>query len=485
MEIDEFRREAHGLVDWMADYLAEVERYPVRAEVKPGEIAAMLPAAPPAAAESFADIVADFERVVLPGMTHWQHPSFFAYFPANSSPPSVLAEMLTATLAAQGMLWQTSPAATEMETRVLDWLRQMIGLPEGFTGVIQDTASSATLCAILTARERATDWQGNEEGLAACPPLTFYASEEAHSSVEKAIKIAGLGRRRLRLIPTDRKFAMRPDLLEAAISEDRAQGLLPAGVIATLGTTGVGAVDPVGPIAEICRAENLYLHIDAAWAGSALLLDEQRWMIEGIESADSFVFNPHKWLLTNFDCTAHYVREPDQLVRTFSILPHYLMSREADAVIDYRDWGVPLGRRFRALKLWFVIRAYGAQRLQAMLRAHITWTAELAAQIAAEPDFELTTPASLALLTFRYRPPGLDEPALDALNERLLHTLNDSGRLYLTQTRVRGRYVIRFAIGQRTTARRHVQAAWQMIQETARGLAGAEGRAGTPRGGRP
>jgi aromatic-L-amino-acid decarboxylase len=469
MQPDEFRREAHRLVDWMADYLALVERYPVRAQVKPGEIAAQLPAGPPAGPESIAAIFADFERIVLPGMTHWQHPGFFAYFPANSSPPSVLAEMLTATLAAQCMLWQTSPAATEMETRVLDWLRQMIGLPEGFAGVIQDSASSATLCAILTARERATDWRANEEGLGACPPLTFYASEEAHSSVEKAVTIAGLGRRQLRLIPTGDDFAMRPELLEAAIREDRARGLVPAGVVASLGTTGVGAVDPLRPIAEICRAERLYLHVDAAWAGSALLLEEQRWMIEGIGQADSFVFNPHKWLLTNFDCSAHFVREPGQLVRTLSVLPHYLTSREAD-VIDYRDWGVPLGRRFRALKLWFVIRAYGVEHLKAMLREHLAWTADLASQIEAEPDFELTTPASLALLTFRYRPAGHDDAALDRLNERLLHALNDDGRLYLTQTRVRGRYVIRFAIGQRTTTRRHVQAAWQLIQETARAL---------------
>jgi aromatic-L-amino-acid decarboxylase len=358
-----------------------------------------------------------------------------------------------------------------METRVLDWLRQMIGLPEGFAGVIQDTASSATLCAILCARERATDWRANEDGLGACPKLTIYASEEAHSSVEKAITIAGLGRRQLRPIATDQKLAMRPELLGAAIRKDRAQGLVPAGVVASLGATGVGAIDPLRPIAEICRAENLYLHVDAAWAGSALLLEEQRWMIDGIGTADSFVLNPHKWLLTNFDCTAHFVRSPDDLIRTFSVLPHYLASRETD-VIDYRDWGVPLGRRFRALKLWFVIRAYGVERLKAMLREHIAWTAALAAQIEAAPDFELTTPANLALLTFRYRPPGLDETSLDALNERLLHALNDSGRLYLTQTRVRGRYVIRFAIGQRTTTSTHIQAAWRLIQDTARGLSG-------------
>ena len=471
MDLDELRRHGHALVDWMTDYLANVGRQPVRAQVRPGEIAAQLPAAPPVRGESVERIFADFERILLPGMTHWQHPSFFAYFPANSSPPSVLAEMLTATLGAQCMLWQTSPAATELETRTLDWLRQMIGLPEGFAGVIQDTASSATLCALLVARELATDWQAGDDGLGACPPLTVYASEEAQSSVEKAIRIAGLGRRGLRLIPTDGAFAMRPDALAAAIREDRARGRVPAGVVATIGTTGVGACDPLRPIGEICREHGLYLHVDAAWAGSALLLEEQRWLVDGAEHIDSFVFNPHKWLLTNFDCSAHFVRDASALVRTLSVLPAYLLSRETGEVIDYRDWGVPLGRRFRALKLWFVLRSYGVERLQAMLRNHIAWTAELGERIAAEADFELVTAPRLALLTFRYRPRALaDEAGLDELNERLLHALNDDGRVYLTPTRVRGRYVIRFAIGQLYTTREHVQHAWAVITETARGL---------------
>jgi len=471
MELDAFRRHGHALVDWMADYLADVERHPVRARVRPGEIAAKLPTVPPAAGEPLEEIFADFERILLPGMTHWQHPSFFAYFPANASPPSVLAEMLTATLGAQCMLWQTSPAATELETVTLDWLRQMIGLPEGFAGVIQDSASSASLCAILVARERATAWQANEAGLSTCPPLVFYASEEAHSSIEKAITIAGLGRSGLRPIPTDADFAMRPEALDAAVREDRAAGRVPAAVVATLGTTGVGASDPLRPIGAICREHGLFLHVDAAWAGSALLLDEQRWMIDGAEHVDSLVFNPHKWLLTNFDCSAHFVRDPGALVRTLSVLPSYLRSRETGAVIDYRDWSVPLGRRFRALKLWFVIRSYGVERLQAMLRDHIAWTAELAGRIRAEPDFELTTPPRLALLTFRYRPREIDDDAaLDLLNERLLHALNDDGRLYLTQTRVRGRYVIRFAIGQLYTTRAHVARAWGVITATARAL---------------
>jgi aromatic-L-amino-acid decarboxylase len=473
MNLDEFRRHGHALVDWMADYLENVGHRPVRSQARPGEIAGQLPAEPPSRGEPLERIFADFERIVLPGMTHWQHPSFFAYFPANSSPPSVLAEMLTAALGAQCMLWQTSPAATELETRTLDWLRQMIGLPAGFAGVIQDTASSATLCALLVARERATGWRADADGLHACPPLAFYASEEAHSSVEKAIRIAGLGRRSLRPIPTDDDFAMRPDALAAAIREDRASGRVPAGVVATLGTTGVGASDPLRPIGQICRAHGLYLHVDAAWAGSSLLLEEQRSLIDGAEHADSFVFNPHKWLLTNFDCSAHFVRDPGALVRTLSVLPAYLHSRETGEVIDYRDWGVPLGRRFRALKLWFVLRSYGVERLQAMLRDHIAWTAELGDRIAAEPDFELVTPPRLALLTFRYRPRAVDdEAALDRLNERLLHALNDGGRVYLTQTRVRGRYVIRFAIGQLYTTRAHVQRAWQVITDKARELRG-------------
>ena len=471
MEIEEFRRHAHTLVDWMADYLAGVEHHPVRAKARPGEIAAQLPERPPAEGEPMARIFEDFERIVLPGMTHWQHPSFFAYFPANSSPPSVLAEMLTATLAAQCMLWQTSPAATEMETRVLDWLRHMIGLPEGFAGVIQDTASSATLCAILSARERATGWRANETGLQDCQPLVFYASEQAHSSVEKAVRIAGLGRRSLRLVATDDDFAMRPDLLEAAVLDDRADGLSPAGVVATLGTTGVGAIDPLEPIGEICAEHGLYLHVDAAWAGCALLLEEQRSMIQGIERVDSLVLNPHKWLLTNFDCSAHFVRDPAALIRTLSVLPAYLHSRETGAVTDYRDWGVPLGRRFRALKLWFVIRSYGVERLQAMLRAHIAWTAELAELIRAEPDFELTSPPNLALLSFRYLPPDVDDQeSLDVLNERLLNALNDDGRIYVTQNRLRGRYVIRFAIGQLYTTREHVLRAFGVIKETARAM---------------
>ena len=472
MDIDQFRKQAHEMVDWMADYLASVERYPVRAQVRPGEIAARLPASPPDAAEPMERIFADFQADILPGVTHWQHPSFFAYFPANASPPSVLAEMLTATLGVNCMLWQTSPAGTELETRMMDWLRQMIGLPEGFHGVIQDTASGATLCALLTARERATGWRANADGLGALGGdgvrLAAYVSEEAHSSIEKDAMIAGYGQDGLRKIPAGDDFAMRLDALEQAIDADRAAGITPACVVATLGTTGVGGMDPLAPIAALCRRHDIFLHVDAAWAGSALILPEHRSMIAGVEHADSFVFNPHKWLFTNFDCSAHFVRDPEALTRTLSVTPLYLQSRETGQVIDYRDWGVPLGRRFRALKLWFVIRSYGVEKLKQMIADHIAWTAELSEQIAAAPDFEVMAPPVLGLVNFRHHPAGVDDEAeLDALNQRLLERLNDSGRLYLTQNRVKGRYAIRFSIGQTTVTRDHIQRAWGIVQETA------------------
>ncbi len=472
MDIEEFRKHGHTMVDWMADYLKNVEDLPVRAPVAPGETAAKLPSSPPVEGEPMETIFEDFKRDIVPGMTHWQSPNFFAYFTANSSPPSVLAEMLTATMGAQCMLWQTSPAATEMETVMMDWLRQMTGLPEGFHGVIQDSASSAILCAILTAREKATDWQVNADGLDTVGKLAVYTSQETHSSTEKGVKIAGLGVNALRKISTDDAFAMDVEALTRAIEKDLADGIKPACVVVSVGATGVGAVDPLRAIGEVCQRHGIFLHVDAAWAGSALILPEERWMIDGIEYADSLVFNPHKWLFTNFDCSAHFVRDPDSLVRTLAILPEYLKSREADRIINYMDWSVPLGRRFRALKLWFVIRSYGVGKLQAMVRNHIAWTRELEGWIAEAPDFELTSARRLSLLSFRYVPPGIsDETELDALNEKLLHALNDDGRVYLTQTKVRGKYVIRFTIGQTYTTQTHVRNAWNLICETARNTA--------------
>lgn len=469
METEDFRRHAHALVDWMADYMDRVGDLPVRAQTKPGEIAARLPADPPETPETVADIMADLERDVLPGITHWQHPRFFAYFPANASPPSILAEMLTATIGAQCMLWQTSPAATEMETRITDWLRQMIGLPEGFHGVIQDSASSAILCAILTARERATGWRANEAGLAGGPPVVVYTSDQAHSATEKGAKVAGLGKENVRLIQSDPEtYAMDPAALAAAIEADKAAGRAPACVVASLGATGVGAMDDLDAIGQIAEAHGLFAHVDAAWAGSALILEEHRHLLRGVGRFDSFVFNPHKWLMTNFDCSAHYVRDPEDLIRTLSILPPFLRSREGDQVIDYRDWSVPLGRRFRALKLWFVIRCYGVEGLQRIIRDHVAWAADLERTIRANADFEMMAPRQLSLLNFRYAPAGAQD--LDGLNERLLEAVNDDGFTYLTQNRVAGRYAIRFQIGQTRTTERDVQSAWARVEEIARSL---------------
>ena len=475
MTPEEFRAHAHKLVDWMADYMADVEKYPVRAQTAPGEIAAKLPATAPEKPEPMAEIFADFERDVMPGITHWQHPSFFAYFPANSSPPSVLAEMLMSTLAAQCMLWQTSPAGTEVETRMMEWLRDMLGLPGDLQGVIQDSATSATLVALLTAREQATGWQANARGLGALgadgTKLTVYCSEEAHSSIEKTMKVAGYGTEALRKVPADDDFAMRPEELERAIAEDIDAGFTPACVTACLGGTGTGAIDPLREIGEICCKHEVWLHVDAAWAGSALILPEQRGMLDGIEFADSFVFNPHKWLFTNFDCTAYFVRDTEALERTLALVPEYLKSRETGAVIDYQNWSVPLGRRFRALKLWFVIRAYGVDGLREMIRGHLALAEALFEEVAAEPEFEILSPLRLSLFSFRYHPRGIDdELALDALNKRLIEALNDTGQVYLTQNLVKGRFAIRFQIGQTNTEKRHVDAAWALIKATARDL---------------
>ncbi len=369
MKSDDFRRVGYQFVDWIADYFENVEKYPIVARVEPGDIKKMIPAVPPARGEAMEGIFRDFERTIMPGITHWQHPGWFAYFPANNSPASVLGELLTAGLGAQGMVWQTSPAAAELEEVVLDWLRQMIGLPSGFSGVIQDTASTATLCALLSAREKATGFEGNESGLG--QPLVVYASEEAHSSVDKGVRIAGFGRKNLRRIPTDDRFALIPEKLDEAIVRDREAGLVPACVVATVGTTSSGAVDPLKEIGGICRAHGLWLHVDAAWAGTAALLPEKRWILAGAELADSLVFNPHKWMLTNFDCSAYFVRDPGTLIRTFEIHPEYLRTGVDAKVKNYRDWGIQLGRRFRALKLWFVVRSYGVEGLQAMVREHI------------------------------------------------------------------------------------------------------------------
>ena len=464
MKNEDFRRFGHRFVDWIADYFENIEKLPVVPPVEPGDIKKRIPAVPPARGEAMETIFGDFEADILPGITHWQHPGWFAYFPANNSPASVLAEFLTAGLGAQCMTWQTSPAAAELEETVLDWLRQMIGLPDGFSGVIQDTASTATLCALLSSRERATRYESNEAGFRA--PLIVYASEEAHSSVDKGVKIAGFGKRNLRHIPTDDGFALRPDRLEEAIVRDRESGLVPACVVATVGTTSSGGVDPLRAIGEICRKHGLWLHVDAAWAGTAALLPEKRSILDGVEFADSFVFNPHKWMVTNFDCSAYFVRDPGTLIRTFEIHPEYLKTGVDARVKNYRDWGIQLGRRFRALKLWFVIRSYGIEGLQGLVREHIRLAALVRGWVEEDGRFELLAPVDLALVCFRLND-GREESELNELNHRLLELVNASGPVFLSHTTLRGKYTLRLVVGQRTTEERHVRQAWDILSAAA------------------
>jgi aromatic-L-amino-acid/L-tryptophan decarboxylase len=470
---DEFRRHAHQLVDWMADYFEHVAQLPVTPELEPGDILRRLPSSPPEEAEPFERLFADFKSIVLPGMTLWNHPGWFAYFPANNSPPSVLAEMLTATLGAQCMSWATSPAATELEQLVMEWLRRMIGLPEQFVGVIQDTASTATLVAVLSARERATAHRAGSTGLGGTGArLTVYASTEAHSSVDKAVKLAGYGLEQLRRIPVDAAYAMQPDALARTIAADLATGHAPACVIATVGTTSSTAIDPVAEIATICARHGIWLHVDAAYAGTAALLPELRHHFAGLEQADSFVFNPHKWMLVNFDCSAYFVRDPETLLRTFEIAPEYLRTRQDAQVVNFRDWGIQLGRRFRALKLWFVIRSYGVEGLRRLVRNHIQLARELAGWIEATPNFELLAPVPFGLVCFRFRPPGaVTSSAIDDANRELLARVNSTRRVHLTHTLLDGRYAIRMAIGQRQTNLEHVAEAWSLIRKAAAELA--------------
>ncbi len=449
----------------MAGYMENVENYPVKSKVKPGEILNSLPDSPPSSPEPFESFMKDFEEIIMPGITHWQNPNFYAYFPANSSPPSVLAEMLTATLGAQCMIWETSPAAAELEEKMMIWLRDLIGLPRNFEGVIQDSASTATLAAILTAREKASGFSVNENGASGNPVLRVYCSDHTHSSVEKAVRIAGIGRTNLVKLPVDENFSIDPVKLDEAIVSDKGKGYLPCCVIASLGTTGTMAVDPVKAIGKICTRHGIWLHVDAAMAGTALILPEYQWMLEGKEYIDSFVFNPHKWMFTNFDCTAFFTRDPETLIRTFEILPEYLKTRTRGQVNDYRDWGVPLGRRFRALKLWSVIRSYGVEGLREKIRYHISLASDLAETIAREPDFEILAPVIFNLVCFRYRPAGKTEEELNIINEKLIHKLNDSGKIYLSHTMVGGKYTLRMVIAQTNVSSTHVEGAWRLIRE--------------------
>ncbi len=462
MDTEAFRRHGHEVVDWIADYWRDLESRPVAPAVAHGAVRRALPPAPPEAPEPFERILADFESLIVPAMAHWGHPGWFAYFPSNASPPSVLGEMLSAGLGAQCMSWVTSPAATELEQVVMEWLRQLLGLPEGFTGVIQDTASSATLVAFVTARERLG---------ADAARMTAYWSGEAHASVAKAARLAGIPAERQRVIPTDAAFAMRPDALAERIAADRAAGLMPGIVCATVGTTSSTACDPVRAIGEVAGAAGAWCHVDAAYGGTAAILPEMRPLLDGIELADSYVTNPHKWLMTSFDCSAYFVRDVDRLLRTFATNPEYLRTSHDPEVVNFRDWGIPLGRRFRALKLWFVLRSHGAEGLRAMMRAHLAWAREFASWVEAEREWELMAPVPLGLVCCRHVPAARqdDAAAIDRHNAELLARVNADGRQFLTHTTLDGRYAIRIAIGAFRTERRHVEALWAALREAANG----------------
>lgn len=475
MDSNEFRRYGHEIVEWIARYFENVEQYPVKSGVRPGEIKNALPELPPSGSESFDLFMKDFDEVIMPGITHWQSPNFFAYFPANSSPPSVLAEMLTAALGAQCMLWETSPAGTELEERMMEWLRSMTGIPPEFEGVIQDSASSSTLAALITAREKVTGYRSNREGLSDTGRMRIYVSGQTHSSVEKGAGIAGFGRDNLVRVEVRSDFSMDPEALERAIERDIASGYIPCCAIATLGTTGVTAIDPLRAMGEICRKHGIWLHVDAAIGGTALLLPEMRWMADGIEYADSLVFNPHKWMFTNFDCSVYFVRDAASLIRSFEILPEYLKTRTRGEVNDYRDWGIPLGRRFRALKLWAVIRSYGVEGLQSLIREHLRLAKMLAGLIEADRDFRLMAPVTLNTVCFRYCPAGMGDEDANTLNEKINHALNDTGKIYLTHTKVDGRYVLRMVTAQTGVAERHVRQAWDLIRKTASALSSQDG----------
>jgi aromatic-L-amino-acid decarboxylase len=452
VKIEDFQKHAHEIVDWLADYYKNIEKYPVKPQLRAGEILSQLPASPPQAGENFPQIFADFERIIVPGLTHWQHPGFYAYFPSNTSYPSLLAEMLVAGLAQQCMSWETSPAATELEEQMMKWLAELLGLPAAWSGVIQDTASTSTLVSLLTARERASDFAVNEKGFYSQAPLRIYASTEAHSSVEKALKVLGFGRENFIKIGVQGDLSMNVAALRERVAADRAAGLQPMAVVAALGTTSTTAFDDLKSIASFCKQERIWLHVDAAYAGSVFVLPELRHHLAGVEDVDSFVVNPHKWFFTHFDCSAYFVKDAALLVRSLEILPEYLKAQQKDTVKNYRDWGLALGRRFRALKLWFVMRSMGVEGLQAAIRQHLAFAKFFESELRADSEaWEIVTPTSVNLVCFRSR---LGD---DGFNQELLLALNATGRFYLSHTRVGGRYVLRFVAGQRLMEERHVR----------------------------
>jgi aromatic-L-amino-acid decarboxylase len=469
MDSSEFRRRGHQLIDWIADYRESVASRPVMAQTAPGDVRAKLPAAPPAASEPFDAILADLDAVILPGLSHWQHPAFFGYFPCNGTAASVLGDFVSTGLGVLGLAWQSSPALTELEEVVCDWLRQMIGLAPVWQGVIQDTASTSTLVALISARERTTSFSLTRGGMQGEPaPLVVYTTRHSHSSVEKAALLAGFGRDNVHIVAHDANYAMRADALADAIAADRARGLVPCAIVATTGSTTTTAIDPVGEIGAIAQRERVWLHVDAAMAGSAMVLPECRWMWDGIDAADSIVLNPHKWLGAAFDCSVYYVRDAEHLVRVMSTHPSYLRTAADEMVKNYRDWGIPLGRRFRALKLWFLIREAGVEGLQARLRRDLENAQWLAQQVAATPGWRVLAPVPLQTVCIRHEPEGISGEDLDRHTLAWVDRVNRSGAAYLTPATLDGRWMCRVSIGAIATERADVEAVWRLVQEAAR-----------------
>lgn len=471
MNISEFNINARKVLDWIVKYFETIESYPVKSQVKPREIFDKLTDAPPYEGENFNSIFEDFNKIIIPGISHWQSPNFFAYFPTNTSFPSILAEMLSAALDLQCMKWETSPAATELEEKVMNWLRDLIGLPPDFTGVIQDTASTSTLTALLTAREKFSDHKINKSGFKNHLNFRVYASSEAHSSVEKAVKISGIGSDNLVKISVNSDFSVDTDDLKNKIKKDIANGYKPLFVVATLGTTGCIAIDSIKEVGNICKENNIWFHVDAAYLGTALILPEYHYLIEGIENADSFVFNPHKWMFTNFDCSAYFIKNKSDLIKTFEMNPEYLKTQSDLLVNNYCDWGIPLGRRFRALKLWFVLRCFGVSGLQNKIREQIEFGKIFYEKISNESDFELLAPRTANTICFRYKPADTNDLyELNALNEKLMNELNASGKIYISHTKLNDIYTLRMIIAQTNVTLSHVNAAFELILKTARSL---------------
>ena len=469
MDWDDYIEFGKKALHWGSNYRKSIRNYPVRSQLEPGHVYNSIPDLPPENPEKLDDIFEDFKTKIIPGITHWQHPRFFAYFPSNAAPASVFAEMLANTMGSQCMLWQTSPAATELEEKIIDWLRIGMGLPSGFKGVIQDTASSATLTAVLTMREKSLDWTGNKTGLSGRSKLRIYASEEVHSSIDRAIWFSGIGEDNLVRIPVYGDLrSMDPELLKKAIQKDKQDGHMPAGIIAATGGTSSGSCDNISVIADIAAKENLYLHVDAAWAGSAMICSEYRYLWQGIEKADSIVFNPHKWLGAQFDCSVQFLKDPSIQKNTLSISPEYLKTKGVDGITNLSDYTIQLGRRFRSLKLWFLIRSEGMSGLKKVIRNHVKWTENLHDKMKSLSNVEIVTSPILSLFTFRFIKNGSSN--IDEINEKILAEINNEGKIYLTPTKVKNNYVIRFTAGTFEMEEADIEVAYNCIREKSESL---------------